>query len=257
MRSSRALGAVVAACLLAGAACGDDKKSNVSAVPDPPEMSDGDRAMHAPDATIKPLDLPQPGTYTYDLTGTSTLGALPATATLQVEDIGGAKQRWTLQRPEKDGHASKDSVDLLADFDGLRIVSHRIERTTAAGPVVIDLLPADRPPLYVPYFKKPGQWSFDLASADGCYSARTEVFVRDVFVPVQVGPATFTGYHADLNQTVKHDPAKAGCAALDLVSEQQLWLDKESRLPVLESMKRQGAGATTEIKAAIKSTTPS
>lgn len=256
--SNVALAVVIVA---AGACGGDGGGSNASKVPDPPEVADNDRAMHAPGMSKNPLELPDPGTYTYDVTGTSSLGALPATTTLEVEDIGQARQRWTVNRPEKDGQVVKETLELFSHYDGIRLASHRIERTTPAGPQVIELAPTNTSALYVPYFKlAPGEVSFDMASADGCYSATTNVYVREVFVPVQVGPVTFSGYHADLDQTVT-GAAKAGCQAVKLVSQQTLWLDKDSRLPVLDSMKRSetggGAGPTSEVQAAIKSTTPS
>lgn len=252
---------MLAAALLAAACGGDGGDGGASAVPSPPQQSDSERALHAPGMSAKPFELPAAGTYTYDVSGTSSLGALPPTTTFVVEDIAGQRQRWTLNRPDRDGQATRETLELLSDFDGLRIAAHRIEHTTPAGPLVIDLAAAQRPPLYVPYFRKPGEWSFDLSSADGCYSARTEVFIREVDAPVVAGAATFTGYRADLNQTVKGDAAKAGCQAVSLVSEQTLWLDKGSRLPVLDSMKRRGTGGglgiTSEVLATIRSTTPS
>lgn len=246
---------LVCALVVVGACGGDDEEA--SDVPPPPPPPD---ALHSPGLGGQmPLLLPAAGRYVYDVAGSSNLGPLPPTANLTVEDLPAGRQRWTIDRPERDGQASVETLVLLTNYDGIRLASHRLEQSTRNGPLVVEFEP-QQPVLFVPAYKRPGEWDFDLKSKDGCFQSSTTVFVRAIAAPVPVGTATYTTYHVELDSTI--EPAgRSGCQRFNLQQVQQLWLDSASHLPVQHQTRRQGSGQglaiTSDVTTSIRSTTPS
>lgn len=256
----RSLTLALAAMLVS--ACGsDDEQPALADVPESPSHAGG--GGHSPGLSAEPpLGLPGAGKYAYVVSGTAGGGALPAESSLTVEDVPDYdyRQRWTIERPESGGQNSTEVLEIVGNFDGLRLVSRTISQASPAGPVVVEFAAPANPILFVPHYKKPGEWEFDLDSKDGCFTNNTKVFVREPNAPIAVGSANYTAYHVELVSTLK-GLGKAGCVALEVTSTEKLWLDRESFVPVkgqtIREGKLDGASLAADVTTDVRSTTPS
>lgn len=156
--------------------------------PKPVKRGKGGRAAPAApdgDAPVDPprnaLVLPKLGTYTYALTGSSSLGKPPATMKLAVDNAdGGDEQIWTQDARRPDGAGIIEELTLSRQADGIYMSAYRIDGSTGIAAVVLEFAPPT-PVLLEPDGAKPGQtWKFDLESKDGCTAAHTDaVLVSD------------------------------------------------------------------------------
>ena len=157
--------------------------------PKPVKRGKGETAAPtAPDGPAAPvaapsnaLVLPRFGTYTYALTGSSSLGKPPATMKLQVDRAdGGDEQIWTQDARRADGAGIIEESTLSRQADGIYLSAYRIDASTGISAVVLEFAPPS-PVLLEPDGAKPGQtWKFDLESKDGCTAAHTDaVLVSD------------------------------------------------------------------------------
>jgi hypothetical protein len=127
------------------------------------------------------LVLPKLGTYTYALTGSSSLGKPPATMKLAVDSAGGGdEQIWTQDARRADGAGIIEELTLSRQADGIYLSAYRIDGSTGIAAVVLEFAPPS-PVLLEPDGAKPGQtWKFDLESKDGCTASHTDaVLVSD------------------------------------------------------------------------------
>lgn len=239
------------------AGCGGDDGDVVLDVPESP--SDGEEALHSPGLSAKPpLGLPVAGTYAYDVSGTS---GLPAEATLVVEDVAEYKQKWILERPEPTGGASIETLDIVAQFDGLRLAARSLSQATGAGPLALEFKAPANPVMFIPHFKVPGGASTtELLSADGCYKLVTDISVPELNASVPIGTASYTAYFAQMVSTLS-GLGKAGCRALEITTTEKVWLDRESWVPVKDQTTRQGksegVSLAADVTTDVRSTKPS
>ncbi|HUR74195.1 MAG TPA: hypothetical protein VMZ00_07955 [Sporichthya sp.] len=148
------------------------------------------------------LALPQVGTYSYAMTGTSSLGKPPATMKAEVATAGGGdEQLWTLDARRDDGSGMIEEITLGRQDDGVYLSAYRLDASTGIAAIVLEFAPA-APVLLEPDIGKPGQtWAFDMESKDGCASVHTEGVLVSEAKPG--GAAAAALRHIRLTQNLK------------------------------------------------------
>jgi hypothetical protein len=173
------------------------------------------------------LTLPQPGDYTYALTGTSSLGKPPSTMKAQVAGTAGTdEQIWTLDARRPDGAGIIEELTLARQADGIYLSAYRLDASTGIAAVVLEFAPPT-PVLLEPDAGKAGQtWEFDLESKDGCAAAHTAAVLVSAGKPggdganalrhvrltttlKTIGPPTCASISAKRVQDTYHAPAAA------------------------------------------------
>jgi hypothetical protein len=203
--------------------------------------------------------VPEPGRYLYDVTGSSSLGPVPATASLTVEGLGAHDQRWTTDHRDGQGRGSVEVLTLSAQDDGLHLLGYRVDHTTSLGSLTLDFLPGGDP-VFLPHNLSPGQgWSFDLRSRDGCTTAHTTATAKRMAEDTTVEGAPVKADVVALSTVVTSSGA-AGCASLDLRLERTSWFSRESRLPYRDERRLDGRYAgfpvRSETTAVLRSARP-
>ena len=250
----RVVWALLALALVGGAAaCGGDDDDVVLDVPEAP--SQGNDHIHSPNVKTKPpLALPPPGRYAYDVSGPGSGGG---EATLTVENLAAEyHQRWRFDRPGATSAAPSETLDLVFEFDGVRVKSRTLSLPGAGGPVALEFTAPDKPVMFVPYFKVPGGASTtDLTSADRCHALNSEITVPEPKANIPVGGATYDAYHVQMVSTLSPaQGAPAGCPAITFRSTDKLWLDLPTGVPVRAVLQ---GGEGDEITTDVRSTKPS
>lgn len=116
--------------------------------------------------------LPGNGTYTYKLSGSSSLGPPPPTFTLTVSDAGSGAQLWTMDQRRKDGAGLIEELTMRRQTAGVALLAYRLDASTGLAGVILEFKP-QRPVLLTPIGGEAGStWRFDLGtSTDGCATA--------------------------------------------------------------------------------------
>lgn len=149
----------------------------VTATP-PPGQPGAPAPPAAPAPSLPParpgqLALPALDTYSYALTGTSTLGTPPKTLKLNVSatPTTPVAQLWSLDARRGDGGGIVDDLTLTRQDDGVYLSAYRLDASTGLAEVALDFA-APTPVLFTPDDGPAGRaWSFDLKSTDGCATA--------------------------------------------------------------------------------------
>lgn len=142
------------------------------AVPATPRRPGGNAPVAGKGAAVQSPALPAVGTYSYALSGTSSLGPPPATSTIAVADAGGGAQLWTVDSRRGDGAGMVEELTLSQDEAGIHLSTYRLDASTGIAGVILEFEPTE-PVLLTPIAGNAGTiWPFDLGtSADGCATA--------------------------------------------------------------------------------------
>lgn len=191
--------------------------------------------------------LPSTGTYTYELTGSSSLGPPPKTSTLTVADGGSGTQLWTLDQRREDGAGLIEELTLRREKDGVYLSAYRLDASTGIAGVILEFAP-DSPVLLTPAGGKAGTtWRFDLGtSKDGCATA------KGVGALLDAGDAT-SSRKFRLSTTLE-TVGSANCVQLDGERVQEISHPTEELLPTLIDSNLRGTVAGVAFKAATEAT---
>jgi hypothetical protein len=191
--------------------------------------------------------LPRMGTYTYRLTGSSSLGPPPRTSTLTVADGGSGDQLWTLDQRREDGAGLIEELTLRREKDGIYLSAYRLDASTGIAGVVLVFKP-DSPVLLTPAGGTAGTtWRFDLGtSTDGCATA------KGVGALLDAGDARSarTFRLSTTLQTV----GSAGCVQLDGERVQEISHPRQQLLPTLIDSNLRGTVAGVAFRATTEAT---
>ncbi|HEX3610350.1 MAG TPA: hypothetical protein VHU88_01560 [Sporichthyaceae bacterium] len=129
-------------------------------------------------ASSTTLALPAPGGYSYALSGSSSVGPLPATMRLTVADgAGPGAQLWTMDARRSDGSGLVEEFTLARGPDGIYLRTYRLDASTGTAGIVLDFAPTT-PVLFEPDRAQAGRSSeFDMTSSDGCTQAHSTVTI--------------------------------------------------------------------------------
>lgn len=122
------------------------------------------------------IALPALDTYSYALSGTSTLGPPPKTMKLNVSATATTPvaQLWSVDARRGDGGGIVEDLTLTRQDDGIYLSGYRLDASTGIAEVALDFA-APTPVLFTPDGGPAGRaWSFDLKSTDGCATAHGE-----------------------------------------------------------------------------------
>lgn len=161
--------------------------------------------------------LPGTGTYTYSVTGSSSLGPPSKTSTLTVADAGRGAQLWTLDSRREDGAGLIEELTLSRSDAGVQLSAYRLDASTGIAGVILEFAPA-APVLLTPSTGRSGTtWPFDLGiSADGCAKAKGigelldpgrgtgDRLFRVTTTVRTVGPASCIALEGDRVQDISH-----------------------------------------------------
>ncbi len=189
--------------------------------------------------------LPRTGTYTYALTGTSSLGPPPPTSTLTVADAGSGAQLWTLDARRDDGAGLVEELTLRTEPAGVYMAAYRLDASTGIAGVILEFAP-NKPVLLTPTAGKPGMtWPFDLGtSGDGCSAAKG---VGELL------PGSASTHIFRLTTTVR-TVGPASCVQIAGKRVQEITYPKASFLPTRIDSDLQGKVAGVPFKAATDAT---
>lgn len=191
--------------------------------------------------------LPSTGTYTYQLTGTSSLGPPPKTSTLTVADAASGTQLWTLDQRREDGAGLIEELTLRREKTGVYLSAYRLDASTGIAGVILEFKP-DSPVLLTPAGGKAGTtWRFDLGtSTDGCATA------KGIGALLDAGDAN-SSRKFRLSTTLK-TVGSASCVQLDGQREQEISHPTEELLPTLIDSNLSGTVAGVAFKATTAAT---
>lgn len=194
-----------------------------------------------------PAALPEVGTYTYKLTGSSSLGPPPPTLTLTVADAGAGAELWTMDQRRQDGAGLIEELTLRREKAGVSISAYRLDASTGLAGVILEFKPK-KAVLLTPAGGKAGTtWSFDLGtSTDGCATANGEGVLIDA------------GDHSSarkfrLSSTLRTVGA-ASCVQINGERVQEISHPTDRLLPILIDSNLQGTVAGVAFKATTAAT---
>jgi len=208
-------------------------------------------------ATVKP---PAAGGYTFDNTGSSSIGSVPPTSKYTVSPPQGARQQSVRDDRDSQGSGTVTTQVLEYRSDGIFLVSLKIDNSQ--GPSFNFVPPA--PVLFAPLPATQGRtWTVDLTTSDGCYRAHVDAGYTAIGVTVTAGGGQQVTDQVDTTQHIT--TLKNSCGTqLDLTAKQTLWYSEKYRLPMKEHTVTDGTANVgfpvkihSDVTSTLRSTTPS